>query len=130
MFLFGVILVRIFPHSDWIRRDIQSECGKKRARKLRIWTLSMQCVSLHLLHLLWTLILFLHSLNVGMMDCVEPATIYMIFAVLFSHILICATRFNIILAVTISIDLEKLILKVINCLANNCLLLVIFHFFI
>ena len=29
--VFRVILVRIFPHSDWIRRDtlrIQSECGK------------------------------------------------------------------------------------------------------
>ena len=36
MSVFGVILVRIFQHSDWIRRDtvslhIQSECGK-------IWT--------------------------------------------------------------------------------------------
>ena len=35
--IFGVILVRIFPHSDWIRRDteylrIQSECGKMRSR--------------------------------------------------------------------------------------------------
>ena len=33
MSVFGVILVRIFQHSDWIRRDslslhIQSECGK------------------------------------------------------------------------------------------------------
>ena len=33
----GVILVRIFPHSDWIRRDtpylrIQSVCGKMRTR--------------------------------------------------------------------------------------------------
>ena len=26
-------LVRIFTHSDWIRRDIQSECGKIRTRK-------------------------------------------------------------------------------------------------
>ena len=32
--VFGVILVLIFPHSDWIRRDtrIQSECGKMRTR--------------------------------------------------------------------------------------------------
>ena len=33
-----LFLVRIFPHSDWIRRDrvplfIQSECGKIRSRK-------------------------------------------------------------------------------------------------
>ena len=45
MSIFGVILVCIFPHSDWIRRDtdwirrdtpyllrIQSECGKIRTR--------------------------------------------------------------------------------------------------
>ena len=34
--LFGVILVHIFPHLDWIRRvslRIQSECGKLRTRK-------------------------------------------------------------------------------------------------
>ena len=31
--VFGVILVPIFPHSDWIWRDtIQSECGKIRNR--------------------------------------------------------------------------------------------------
>ena len=33
--VFGVILVRIFPHSDWIWRDtgwIQSKCGKIRTR--------------------------------------------------------------------------------------------------
>ena len=34
--IFGVIQVRIFPHSDWTRRDtesdIQSECGKIRTR--------------------------------------------------------------------------------------------------
>ena len=35
---FGVFLVRIFPHSDWIRRDtayrrIQFKCGKKLTRK-------------------------------------------------------------------------------------------------
>ena len=34
--VFGVILVRIFPHLDWIRRDtslcIQSKCGKTRTR--------------------------------------------------------------------------------------------------
>ena len=33
MSVFGVILVRIFPHSNWIRIDtIQSECGKIRTR--------------------------------------------------------------------------------------------------
>ena len=30
--VFGVILVRIFPHSDWIRRDMEYECGKLRTR--------------------------------------------------------------------------------------------------
>ena len=32
--VFGVLLVRIFPYSDWIRRSlrIQSECGKMRTR--------------------------------------------------------------------------------------------------
>ena len=39
--VFGVILVRIFPHSDWIWKDlsvslrIQSECGKIRTRITR-----------------------------------------------------------------------------------------------
>ena len=34
MSVFKVFLVRIFPHSDWIRRErIQSECGKIRTRK-------------------------------------------------------------------------------------------------
>ena len=32
MFVFGVILVRIFPHSNWIWRDTESECGKMRTR--------------------------------------------------------------------------------------------------
>ena len=31
--VFWVFLVRIFPHSDWIRRDAKSECGKIRTRK-------------------------------------------------------------------------------------------------
>ena len=39
--VFGVFLVRIFPHLDWTRRDtsffvslrIQSKCGKRRTRK-------------------------------------------------------------------------------------------------
>ena len=43
--VFGVFLVRIFPHSDWIRRDtvslrIQSDCGKIRTRipySVRMW---------------------------------------------------------------------------------------------
>ena len=30
--VFGVILVRIFPHSDWISLRIHSECGKVRTR--------------------------------------------------------------------------------------------------
>ena len=33
VYIFGVFLVRIFPHSDWIRRDTQSERGKIRTRK-------------------------------------------------------------------------------------------------
>ena len=32
MSVFRVFLVRIFPHSDWIRRDTQSECEKMRIR--------------------------------------------------------------------------------------------------
>ena len=45
--VFGVILIRIFPHSDWIRRDteylrIQSECGKMQTRIIPIWTLFTQ----------------------------------------------------------------------------------------
>ena len=32
MSVFGVILVRIFPHSDWIRRDTQSASGKIQTR--------------------------------------------------------------------------------------------------
>ena len=32
MSVFGVILVRIFPHSDWIRRDIRYELGKIQTR--------------------------------------------------------------------------------------------------
>ena len=43
--VFGVFLVGIFPHSDWIRRDtvslrIQSHCGKIRTRipySVRMW---------------------------------------------------------------------------------------------
>ena len=69
----------------------------------------IKIVSLYLLHLLSTLSSFLHSLNVGMMQCVEPTTIYAIFAALFSHTLILATRFIIILAVTLSIDLGQII---------------------
>ena len=30
--VFGVVLVRIFPHSDWIQRDAESKCGKVRTR--------------------------------------------------------------------------------------------------
>ena len=35
--VFGVFLVRIFPHSDWIRRDT-AECGKYGPEKLLIQT--------------------------------------------------------------------------------------------
>ena len=42
--VFGVFLVRIFPHSGWIRRFTQSECGKIRTRKLQIRTLFIQCL--------------------------------------------------------------------------------------
>ena len=41
MSVFGVFLIRIFLHSDWIRRDnprIQSECRKNGPEKLRIFT--------------------------------------------------------------------------------------------
>ena len=52
MALFGVFLVRILPHSDWMQRYrvsllIQSEClnaGKYGPEKRRIWTLT-QCFS-------------------------------------------------------------------------------------
>ena len=30
--VFGVILVRIFPHLDWIQRNTRCECGKIRTR--------------------------------------------------------------------------------------------------
>ena len=40
--VFGVILVRIFPHSDWIR----TECGKMRTRKTPNANIFTQCVRL------------------------------------------------------------------------------------
>ena len=45
MSLFGVFLVRIFPHSDWIRRDtvFNSNAGKYGQKKLGIETLLTQC---------------------------------------------------------------------------------------
>ena len=49
MSVFGVFLVRIFPHSDWIRKDTEylsvfsQNAGKDGSEKLRIWTLLMQC---------------------------------------------------------------------------------------
>ena len=45
---YGVFLVSIFPHFDWIRRysvkslRIQYKCAKIRTRKLRIWTFFTQ----------------------------------------------------------------------------------------
>ena len=47
--VFGVFLVRIFPYSDWVRRDTKYLCafsqtaGKYRPEKLQIRTLSTQC---------------------------------------------------------------------------------------
>ena len=37
MSVFGVFLVRLFPQSDWMRRDTQSECGKIRTKKKHGW---------------------------------------------------------------------------------------------
>ena len=51
MSVFGVFLVRIFPHSDWIRTDMEHlfaftpNAGKYGPKKLRIRTLFMQCVT-------------------------------------------------------------------------------------
>ena len=48
----GVILVRIFPHSDWIRRDtdylavFSLNVGKCGPKQLRIQTLFTQCIKL------------------------------------------------------------------------------------
>ena len=49
--VFGVFLVRIFPHSDWIQRGdteylpvFSPNAGKYRPEKLRIRTLFMQCI--------------------------------------------------------------------------------------
>ena len=50
--MFGVFLVSIFPHSDWIRRFtphisvFSQNAGKCRPEKLRIRILFTQCVSL------------------------------------------------------------------------------------
>ena len=52
VFVFGVFLVRIFPHSDWIQRDteylslLSLKARKCRSKKLRTWTLFMQWVFL------------------------------------------------------------------------------------
>ena len=49
--VFGVFLVRIFPHPNQIKRDTEylsvfgPNAGKYRPRKLRIWTLFTQCLS-------------------------------------------------------------------------------------
>ena len=42
VFVFGVMLVRIFPHSDWIRRDTKY-MGKYGPEWLQIRTLFTQC---------------------------------------------------------------------------------------
>ena len=47
--VFGVFLVRVFPYSEWILRDMKyftvfsPDAGKYRPEKLRIGTLFMQC---------------------------------------------------------------------------------------
>ena len=52
MSVFGVILVCIFPHWHWIRRDtpylsvFRPNSGKYGPEQLRIWTLFTQCKSL------------------------------------------------------------------------------------
>ena len=38
-------LVRIFVHSDWIRRDTESECGKIRTRKISLFRQFSRSVS-------------------------------------------------------------------------------------
>ena len=42
--VFGVFLVHIFPHSDWIRRIFSPNAGKYGPEKLRIRTLFTQCI--------------------------------------------------------------------------------------
>ena len=50
--VFGIFLVRILPHSDWIRRDIillsvfSPNTGKYGLEKLQIRALFMQCIRL------------------------------------------------------------------------------------
>ena len=60
VYVFGVILVRVFPHSDWIRRE--TEClfvfnpnaGKYRPKYLRIRTLFRQCGWVDLYIMIWS----------------------------------------------------------------------------
>ena len=50
VFVFGVFLVRVFPHSHWIRRDtphlsvFSPNAGKYGSEKLRIRTFFTQCI--------------------------------------------------------------------------------------
>ena len=59
MTVFGIFLVHIFPHLDWIRRDtlylsvFGPNAGKYGAEKLRIWTLFAQWFSILFFHLLF-----------------------------------------------------------------------------
>ena len=56
--VFGVFLVRVFPHSGWIRNvslRIQSECGKVRTRKTSNTDTFHLVIALH--HSLWNQIL-------------------------------------------------------------------------
>ena len=56
MSVFGVILVRIFPHSDWIRRDtlylsvFSPNAGKCRPDYLRIRAIITQCIKSIFIH--------------------------------------------------------------------------------
>ena len=58
VFVFGVFLVRIFPHLDWIGRDTQylsvfsRNAGKYRLEKLRLRTPFIQCLLMKLTYLL------------------------------------------------------------------------------
>ena len=65
--VFGVFLVRIFPHSGWIWRDTEyislfsPNSGKDRPEKLRIRTIFTQCRILQLLNVNKSFVLIKHQ---------------------------------------------------------------------
>ena len=75
--VFGDLLIRIFPHSDWIRRDtpylsiFSPNAGKYRLEKLRIRTLSTQWYFRKKLHHLCDMIL-----NTPLHDCLSVESSY------------------------------------------------------